>query len=102
MSVVGPRPQMEVDFMKYPEHIQAVIYDAVPGMTGIGSIIFRDEEKWISAHDGDKHEFYRKYIAPFKGELELWYQERISLHTDINTDFPDGLGNLFSTFATGL
>ena len=48
MSVVGPRPQMEVDFMKFPEHIQAVIYDAVPGMTGIGSIIFRDEEKWIS------------------------------------------------------
>jgi len=83
MSVVGPRPQMEVDFLKFPEHIRAVIYDAVPGMTGIGSIIFRDEEKWISAHDGDKHEFYRQHIAPWKGELELWYQERISLHTDI-------------------
>jgi hypothetical protein len=33
-----------------------------------------DEEKWISDHDGDKHEFYRDYIAPYKGELELWYQ----------------------------
>ena len=34
---------------------------------------FRDEEKWISAHTGDKHEFYRDYIAPYKGELEIWY-----------------------------
>ena len=82
MSIVGPRPQMEVDFLKFPDHVQAVIYDAVPGMTGIGSIIFRDEEKWISDHDGDKHEFYRDYIAPYKGELELWYQEHLSSFTD--------------------
>ena len=82
MSIVGPRPQMEVDFLKFPDHVQAVIYDAVPGMTGIGSIIFRDEEKWISAYEGDKHEFYRDYIAPYKGELELWYQEHLTLRTD--------------------
>ena len=82
MSIVGPRPQMEVDFLKFPDHIQAVIYNAVPGMTGIGSIIFRDEEKWISAYDGDKHEFYRQNIAPYKGELELWYQEHLTLYTD--------------------
>jgi len=82
MSVVGPRPQMEVDFLKFPPHVQEVIYNAVPGMTGIGSIIFRDEEKWISAHEGDKHEYYRTHIAPYKGELELWYQEHISFRTD--------------------
>ena len=82
MSIVGPRPQMEVDFLKFPDHVQAVIYDAVPGMTGIGSIIFRDEEKWISDYDGDKHDFYRDYIAPYKGELELWYQEHLSAYTD--------------------
>lgn len=87
MSIVGPRPQMEVDFLKFPEHVQAVIYDAVPGMTGIGSIIFRDEEKWISAHEGDKHEFYRRHIAPYKGELELWYQKHISLLTDATLIF---------------
>jgi len=83
MSVVGPRPQMEVDFLKFPDHVQEVIYDTVPGMTGIGSIVFRDEEKWISAHDGDKHEYYRKFIAPYKGELELWYLKHISLWTDL-------------------
>jgi lipopolysaccharide/colanic/teichoic acid biosynthesis glycosyltransferase len=82
MSVVGPRPQMEVDFLKFPPHVQETIYDAVPGMTGIGSIIFRDEEKWISAHEGDRHEFYRDHIAPYKGELEIWYQEHLSFRTD--------------------
>lgn len=82
MSVVGPRPQMEVDFKKFPDNVQEVIYDVVPGMTGIGSIVFRDEEKWITAHDGDKHVFYRDHIAPYKGELELWYQEHLTFRTD--------------------
>lgn len=83
MSIVGPRPQMEVDFMKYPDHVQKVIYDVHPGITGIGSIVFRDEEKWISAWEGDKHEFYRERIAPYKGELELWYQNHLSFRTDL-------------------
>lgn len=82
MSMVGPRPQMEVDFLKFPEYIQAKIYYVRPGLTGIGSIIFRDEERWISEHDGDKHEFYKNNIAPYKGELELWYQEHLSAYTD--------------------
>ena len=82
MSVVGPRPQMEVDFVKYPDHVQKEIYDVRPGMTGIGSIVFRDEEKWISAYKGDKHEFYRDYIAPYKGDLEIWYQKHLSFRTD--------------------
>ena len=83
MSFVGPRPQMVVDFLKFPEEIQMLIYDTVPGMTGIGSIIFRDEEKLLTACEGDKHEFYRIHIAPYKGELELWYQKHLSLRTDL-------------------
>lgn len=82
MSFVGPRPQMEVDFFKFPEHVQAVIYNSNPGITGIGSIVFRDEEKWISNAKGDKHEFYKNHIAPYKGELEIWYQKHLSFYTD--------------------
>lgn len=82
MAIVGPRPKMEVDFLKYPEYVQAVIYNTAPGMTGIGSIIFRDEERWISEYTGDKHEFYRQHITPYKGELELWYQKHLTLYTD--------------------
>ena len=82
MAVVGARPQMEVDFLKFPEHVQKIVYNTKPGITGIGSIIFRDEEKWISNAEGDKHEFYKNHIAPYKGELEIWYQLHLSLYTD--------------------
>jgi len=82
MTIVGPRPQMEVDFYKFPEHVQSVIYDAKPGITGIGSIVFRDEEKLISDAKGDKHEYYKQHIAPYKGELEIWYLNHLSLYTD--------------------
>ena len=87
MSIVGARPQMEVDFLKFPEHVQKVIYDTNPGITGIGSIIFRDEEKWISNAQGDPHIFYKEHIAPYKGELEIWYQKNISFITDVKLIF---------------
>ena len=48
MSIVGPRPQMSSDFVKFPKHKRNKIYLSKPGITGIGSIVFRDEEKWIS------------------------------------------------------
>ena len=42
MSVVGPRPVMQKSFDAYPEDVKQVIYDAKPGLTGIGSLVFRD------------------------------------------------------------
>lgn len=83
MSVVGPRPQMQVDFEAYPPHIQEKIYNVRPGITGIGSIIFRDEEALISKVEADPHTYYREVIAPYKGELELWYQRKQSLLVDL-------------------
>lgn len=82
MSVVGPRPQMQVDFDVYPEHVKKVIYNSKPGITGIGSIVFRDEEKEISEAVLPPKEHYAKYIAPYKGELEIWYQNNKSFYTD--------------------
>ena len=52
-------------------------------MTGIGSIIFRDEEKWISNFNGDKHEFYKNKIAPYKTDVELWYYKNQSMFVDV-------------------
>ncbi len=82
MSLVGPRPQMQVDLDKFPEHLKDLIYRVKPGITGIGSVVFRDEEKLISAHQGDHHAYYREHIAPYKAELEMWYQKHASLLTD--------------------
>jgi len=83
MSFVGPRPQMQVDFDIYPEHVRDTIYTVRPGVTGIGSIIFRDEEALLSAPGVDPREFYEQKIAPYKGELEMWYLGRGSLLTDL-------------------
>jgi lipopolysaccharide/colanic/teichoic acid biosynthesis glycosyltransferase len=82
MSIVGPRPQMKVVFEKFPIEKRNEIYKSKPGITGIGSIIFRDEEKWISNYEGDKHEFYKEKIAPYKTDVELWYYQNQSLFVD--------------------
>jgi len=85
LAIVGPRPQMQVDFEKYSVEVQKKIYNIRPGLTGIGSIIFRDEESLISlaAENENPHEFYTRVIAPYKGELEMWYQENRSLVLDL-------------------
>ena len=82
MSIVGPRPQIKVIFEKFPIEKRNEIYKSKPGITGIGSIIFRDEEKWISNYEGDKHEFYKEKIAPYKTDVELWYYKNQSLFVD--------------------
>lgn len=90
MSVVGPRPVMKVSFESYPEKVRKVIYTVKPGLTGIGSIIFRDEEKLITdvkKQGGDLWGFYRGKIYPFKGELEIWYQKNRSLLLDFKIIF---------------
>lgn len=80
MSIVGPRPLMEVSVKLYPEEIRTKIYNCKPGMTGIGSLIFRDEEKIVS-DAADPKAMYAK-IYPYKGQLEMWYQTHASLYTD--------------------
>jgi lipopolysaccharide/colanic/teichoic acid biosynthesis glycosyltransferase len=54
-----------------------------PGLTGIGSIVFRDEQQLLSETKMPLDEFYRKHISPYKGELEIWYQKHLSLFTDL-------------------
>ena len=86
MSVVGPRPVMQKSFDAYPEDVKEVIYNVKPGLTGIGSIVFRDEEDLITKvkdGGGDTWEYYKNTIYPHKGELEKWYQAHQSFWVDI-------------------
>ena len=88
ISLVGPRPLVTKTFSAYNEDVQSKIYNVKPGLTGIGSILFRDEESIISAvTDEDPHAFYKRIIAPFKGELEMWYQNHKSFMLDIKLIF---------------
>lgn len=90
MSIVGPRPVMQVSFESYPIEIQNKIYNVKPGLTGIGSIIFRDEEDLITEvrdKGGDIENFYKNSIYPYKGELEMWYQENRTFYLDMQLIF---------------
>lgn len=100
MSFVGPRPVMPVSFSAYPKEVQDEIYNVKPGLSGIGSIVFRDEEVLITnvRNSGkDPSEFYINQIYPFKGQLEYWYQRnqnfildfKIILATIIVVVFPN-------------
>ena len=84
ISLVGPRPLVRKTFEAYYKQIKKKIYNVKPGLTGIGSIIFRDEESIISKiKDEDPHIFYENVIAPYKGTLEMWYQQNCGFFLDL-------------------
>ena len=88
ISLVGPRPLVTKTFEAYSQDVQQKIYNVKPGLTGIGSIVFRDEEKIISyVKDEDPHIFYKRVIAPYKGKLEMWYQSNRSFLIDLKLIF---------------
>ena len=85
MSLVGPRPLMPVSFEMYADPVKPIVYESRPGITGIGSLIFRDEEAMVSAATDagvDPTHFYRAVIYPYKGRVEQWYYHRRGLRTD--------------------
>jgi lipopolysaccharide/colanic/teichoic acid biosynthesis glycosyltransferase len=65
-------------YAKYPKDAVAVLNTVRPGLSGIGSIIFRDEEVYLDAVENPT-EFYDKNITPYKSELERWYVENNSI-----------------------
>lgn len=81
MSVIGPRPLTARTFESYSAKIQENIKKVRPGLSGIGSIIFRNEEE-IMHGDSASVNFYDNIIAPYKGQLEEWFvsNKRIYLY----------------------
>jgi lipopolysaccharide/colanic/teichoic acid biosynthesis glycosyltransferase len=82
MSFVGPRPLMKVGFDRYSDEMKTKVYNTRPGLTGIGSIVFRDEELILTHSNLPPHECYRTIILPYKGALEVWYQQHQNFYTD--------------------
>jgi len=72
MSVIGPRPLTAQTFSSYPDRIQEVITQVRPGLSGVGSIVFRGEEDLMHGAKASI-DFYDNVIAPYKGSLEEWF-----------------------------
>ena len=84
LAIVGPRPLIEgtTGYKAYPEDLRAKIFSIRPGLTGISSLVFRDEE-YVLSNTENPHDFYTNVLAPYKAELELWYIKNKSFSLDV-------------------
>ena len=74
MSVIGPRPLTQNHFLHYAPELRKTIGSVRPGLSGVGSIVFRDEERLLTDKE-DPQNYYRTEIAPYKALLEVWFVE---------------------------
>jgi len=79
ISIVGPRPLTPRNFKYYNAKTQEIIVKIKPGLTGIGSIVFRDEESIIQNSHKKPIDCYREDISPYKGDLERWFYKKQSI-----------------------
>jgi lipopolysaccharide/colanic/teichoic acid biosynthesis glycosyltransferase len=80
MSVIGPRPHAIKNFASFSDAQKAIVTQVRPGLSGIGSIVFRDEENLLFSVD-DPVALHRDYFMPYKGQLEEWYVRHNSTGT---------------------
>lgn len=86
MSIVGPRPLPKESFDNYEDKYKSRVYNSIPGITGIGGILLRDEEQILTKAVDKGISLLRineDLIYPYKGEVEMWYQANKSIRTDI-------------------
>jgi len=78
MTIVGPRPLTEDIFNMYDLKTKKILINTKPGLTGLSSVIFRDEEKIFSEKKYVK--LYKKLVTPYKAKLETWFNKNNSIH----------------------
>ena len=69
MNLIGPRPQTLRCFNSFPDESKPIISSVKPGLSGVGSLIFRNEEEMLDGAD-DADTYYDFVIMPYKAELE--------------------------------
>ena len=78
MSLIGPRPLTEEAFQRYPKDAQLNILQMKPGLSGLGSIYFRNEEELLDS-SVNAIDYYVEVIAPAKANLEVWFSQNNTL-----------------------
>lgn len=89
MSFVGPRPEV-ADYVDLYTPYQRQVLLVRPGITGLASIRFRNENDLLTASD-DPNRTYVEQIMPRKIDLDLEYIPHASVFYDIKL--------IFQTFA---
>ncbi|MGD8817285.1 MAG: sugar transferase, partial [Acidobacteriota bacterium] len=83
MSLVGPRPQPPDIFSHYPDEAREYIVQVRPGITGVGAVVFRDEERLLEESPLPAQECHRDIFVPIKAELETWYVDHHGFVVDV-------------------
>jgi len=83
MSFVGPRPLAPKIFNNYTPEDQLFILKMKPGLTGIGSIVFRNEDAITAQSKLSWADCLKLEIMPYKARLEEWYFNHKNFFIDL-------------------
>jgi len=83
MSMIGPRPLTQRVFDFYSPEQQKMIIKLKPGLSGVGSIIFREEATMLAKSKLSLEDTFRQLLNPHKATLEKWYLENQTFWVDI-------------------
>lgn len=78
MSLIGPRPLVRSGFDSYPPDSIKKMSSIKPGLSGLSSIMLRNEEEILSKVD-DPILFHSTVLSKYKSSLEIWYHDRNNL-----------------------
>lgn len=82
MSLIGYRPLTPRVAALFDNAYWQQVGHLRPGLSGVGSIVFRDEEA-VLGNATDREKTYRDVIVPQKAALELWYANHVGMFTDL-------------------
>lgn len=82
MSIIGWRPLTPRVANLFPREHWEALKDWRPGLSGVGSVVFRDEEALL-ADVADRQAVYELAIVPYKSALEIWYTRHQSFWLDM-------------------
>ncbi len=82
MALVGPRPEVP-EYVDFSDPRWQRVLEVRPGMTDPVSLRLRFEEEILAAVPGDRPDFYRSVMVPFKVRKYLEYQSVRTYGSDV-------------------
>jgi lipopolysaccharide/colanic/teichoic acid biosynthesis glycosyltransferase len=83
MSFVGPRPLPPSEVSIYLPDVAKKIYSIKPGITGLASLYFHNEEMLLSRNKESAENTFKNIIMPKKAAFELWYVDNRKFLMDL-------------------
>jgi lipopolysaccharide/colanic/teichoic acid biosynthesis glycosyltransferase len=82
MSLVGPRPELP-EFCDTLDTDQRLILELRPGVTGVATLVYRDEEGILAGHQDQLTDYYANQLYPEKVRLDVEYAKKAGFLSDL-------------------